>query len=182
MDYTQPIVFFHTLAIPFACFLFFQQSEPLELIPVDAGIEDRGALSQSFRVNQIDMRQDNDFEKLYKIAGSDEVYVRKSGGLSAVFSTSAYVHTSSGDVPIVPAGTVYYIGEIPPELIKQLGELQEPAGSPPTLVKVEMATPKKFFTKIKKAETPHHTIAFLEDESYRRRRLASFVLDIVLLD
>ena len=181
MDYTQPIVFFHTLAIPFACFLFFQQSEPLELIPVDAGVEDRGALSQSFRVNQFDMRQDNDFEKLYKIAGSDEVYVRKSGGLSAVFSTSAYVHTASGEVPIVPAGTVYYIGEIPPELIKQLGALQEPVESSSTLVNVEMATPKKFFTTVK-AETPHHTIAFLEDESYRRRRLASFVLDIVLLD
>ena len=181
MDYTQPIVFYHTLAIPFACFLFPQQSDPIELIPVDAGVEDRGALSDSFRVEQHTMRQDHAFEKLYKIAGSDDVYVRKSGGLSAVFRTSAYMHTSNGDIPIVPAGTVYYIGEIPPELIEQLGVLQEPLESQPSLVKAEMASQKKSFP-ITKIETPRITIAFLEDESYRRKRLASFVLDIVLLD
>lgn len=181
MDYTQPIVFYHTLAIPFACFLFIEQSDPLELIPVDAGIEDRGALSDSFRVEQHNMQQDHAFEKLYKIAGSEDVYVRKSGGLSAVFRTSAYMQTSKGDIPIVPAGTVYYIGEIPPELIEQLGALQEPLGTPSTLVKAEMATQKNSFTT-KKKESPRKSIAFLEDESYRRERLASFVLDIVLLD
>lgn len=181
MDYTQPIVFYHTLAIPFACFLFLQQSDPVELIPVDAGVEDRGALSGSFRVEQYNMRQDHAFEKLYKIAGSEDVYVRKSGGLSAVFRTSAYVQTTNGDIPIVPAGTVYYIGEIPPELIKQLGVLQEPVETPRTLVKAEMAIQKNSLPTIK-TETRRNTIEFLENESYRRQRLASFVLDIVLLD
>jgi hypothetical protein len=174
---------FHALTASFVCFLLLQPSDPVELIPVDAGVEDRGALSDSLHVERSDMRQDQAFEKLYRIAGSDNVYVRKSGGLSAVFSTSAYVRTPNGDVPIVPAGTVYYIGEIPPELIQQLGVLQEPVEipDPPTMIITTMATQQKSITLLKEP-TPHHSIKFLDNETYRRQRLASFVLDIVLLD
>lgn len=174
---------FHAITIPFTCFLLLYQSEPVELIPVDAGFEDRGALSDSLYVEQSNMRQDHAFEKLYKIAGSDDVYVRKSGGLSAVFRTSSYVRTPNGEIPTVPAGTVYYIGEITPELIQQLGVLQEPVEThdPPTMIKAEMATQQHLITTVMESN-PHHSIKFLDDETYRRQRLTSFVLDIVLLN
>ena len=170
----------HFLTTSFTSFLFLFFADPIELIPVDAGVEDRGALSDSLHVEQTNMRQDHAFEKLYKIAGSDNVYVRKSGGLSAVFRTSAYVQTPNGDVPIVPAGTVYYIGEIPPELVQQLGKLQEPLKTPSTLIIAEMAIPKAV-TMSSKNKIPRYSIEFLENETYRRQRLTSFVLDIVLL-
>lgn len=170
---------FHAIIIPFTCFLLFQLVDPIELIPVDAGVEDRGALSDSLKLEQVDMRQDYSFEKLYRVAGSDDIYVRKSGGLSAIFKTSQYVQTSNGEIPIVPAGTVYCIGEIPPELIQQLGTLQEPLPEPKSMVRAERVQTtsaripfqEKTFTK---------TFAFLDNEAYRRKRLASFVLDIVL--
>ena len=109
------------------------------------------------------------------------MYVRKSGGLSAVFRSSAYIKTPSGDVPIVPAGTIYYIGEIPPELIHQLSVLQEPLEIPSTIIIAEMATQQhSFIPKIKEAH--HISFAFFEDEAYRRQRLTSFVLEIVLLN
>ena len=174
---------FHAIAIPFTCFLLLYQPDPIELIPVDAGVEDFGVLSDSLRVEQSSMRQDVAFEKLYKIAGRDDVYVRKSGGLSAVFRSSAYLRTSGGDIPIVPAGTVYCIGEIPPELIQQLGVLQEPVETPesPTMKKAVMATQQSSIAAVTES-IPHHSIEFLDNETYRRQRLASFVLEIVLLD
>lgn len=175
----------HALVASFTSFLFVFLADPIELIPVEAGVEDRGALSDSLHVEQTNMRQDHAFEKLYKIAGSDDVYVRKSGGLSAVFRTSAYVQTPRGDVPIVPAGTVYYIGEIPPQLVQQLGELQEPLEPSSTLIIAEMAIPRvgtlSSKTPLTKNKTPRYSIEFLENETYRRQRLTSFVLDIVLL-
>jgi len=170
---------FHAIVIPFTCFLLFQHSNPIELIPVDAGVEDRGALSGSLRLEQADMRQDHAFEKLYKVAGSDDIYVRKSGGLSAIFRTSQYVQTPKGEIPIVPAGTVYCIGEIPPELIQQLGTLQKPLPDPESMVHPERVETISARIPIRE-KTISQTFAFLDDEAYRRERLTSFVLEIVL--
>ena len=109
------------------CFLFvFQSTDPIQLIPVDGGVVDRGALSSSLQVQQTGYRQDSSFEKLYRIAGSEDVYVRTSGGLHAVFRSSEYMQTKDGEIPLVPAGTVYCIGKLRPEFIAQLGVLQSP--------------------------------------------------------
>ncbi len=157
----------------------FGQDSAIELIPVDAGAEDRGAIGSSLRVVRSTYQQDHSFEKLYKVAGSDDIYVRKSGGLLAVFRNSEYISTPAGDIPIVPAGTVYCIGEIRPELIGQLGLLQEPLPNPETMVTAERVTEMKSSLP-SSTQTEHHPVQFLEDESYRRQRLASFVLEIVL--
>ena len=178
-----------TAFLPFAtAFVFLTSSElsfiddePIELIPVDAGVEDRGALGNSLRVVRTTFQQDHSFEKLYKVAGSEDIYVRKSGGLQAIFRSSEYVPTSSGDVPIVPAGTVYCIGEIRPELIGQLGLLQEPLPDPDSMVQAERVKTKISTPPIVRTEQNDAIrVQFIEDETYRRRRLASFVLDIVL--
>ena len=165
------------------CFLFvFQSTDPIQLIPVDGGVVDRGALSSSLQVQQSGYRQDNSFEKLYRIVGSEDVYVRTSGGLHAVFRSSEYIQTKDGEIPIVPAGTVYCIGELRPEFIAQLGILQSPRTQesiPETMVQAELVTVLTSPTPIKKKPTVR-LIEFLENESYRRQRLASFVLEIVL--
>ncbi len=172
---------YHALATAFTCFLLLVEPEPPILIPVDAGVADRGALSTSLRVEQADFRQDRSFEKLYRVAGSPDIFVRKSGGLSAIFRSSEYVQTASGDIPIVPAGTVYCIGEIPRGLIQQIGKLQKPLPTPETMLQAKRASATKpENVKAVAIEPTRRTIKFLQNEVYRRKRLASFVLEIAI--
>ena len=150
-------------------------SDPVELVPVDAGVEERGALSASLFVEPKDLRQHQSFERLYKVEGSEDVYVRKAGGLKAIFRSSQYANIYGREVPIVPAGTVYVIGEIRPELVATMGGL-----SPSN----EEAIPKPEQHKqlVKRTHVPEdfRSLRFVEDEDYRRKRLASFVLTSAL--
>ena len=177
-------MYFHLLSIGIISFAaaVLQQDNPVELIPVEGGVADRGSLSDSLRSMPVDLRQNQSFEKLYKIAGSEDVYVRTSGGLHAVFRSSEYMQTKDGEIPLVPAGTVYCIGKLRPEFIAQLGVLQSPRTQetiPETMVQAELVTVLTSPTPIKKKPMVR-SIEFLENESYRRQRLASFVLEIVL--
>tara|TARA_X000001036_G_scaffold58953_3_gene48723 strand:- start:4582 stop:5112 length:531 start_codon:yes stop_codon:yes gene_type:complete len=163
-----------------------QPSTSLELIPVEAGVEDRGALSSSFRSAPVDLRQDQSFEQLYRVAGQDGVYVRRSGGLYAVFKNPTYIDTRWGSIPTVPAGTVYSIGAIQSEMLGQLDTLASPVESD-SLVHNEVdgfalqSQPRATFTG---QFTPMSTdgVRFLEDEPYRRQKLALLVLKIVLAE
>ena len=145
--------------------------EPVELIPVDAGVEDRGALSTSLFVEQKDLRQNQSFERLYKVEGSEDVYVRKAGGLKAIFRSSQYVNIYGREVPIVPAGTVYVIGASRPELVASMGWLS-PSGED------SITEPEQRTQQVKRTHVPAgvRSLRFVEDEGYRRKRLASFVL------
>lgn len=145
--------------------------EPVELIPVDAGVEDRGVLSTSLFVEQKDLRQNQSFERLYKVEGSEDVYVRKAGGLKAIFRSSQYVNIYGREVPIVPAGTVYVIGAIRPELVASMGGLS-PSGED------SITEPEQRTQQVKRTHVPAgvRSLRFVEDEGYRRKRLASFVL------
>ncbi len=175
---------YHAITMAFTCFLLLVgEPESPDLIPVDAGVADRGSLSSSLHVEQVDFRQDHAFERLYKVKGSSDIYVRKSGGLTAIFRSSEYVQTSSGDIPIVPAGTEYCIGEIPRRLVKQLDELQEPLQSPDEMIqpqRISADEPTVEPTKVFKRERTYRSIKFLENEAYRRKRLASFVLEVAI--
>jgi hypothetical protein len=171
---------YYGFAFSFISFLCLAQPTHLELVPVDAGVEDVGAHSASFKMQQQDLRVDMGFEKLYRVAGSDGIFVRKSGGLTAVFQKSAYLQTGSGDTPIVPAGTVYYIGDIPADFATQLAELQGDQEYHPSMVQpaiVETTHGTSFFKPI---ATDPYTLQFIEDETYRRHRLTALVLEIVL--
>ena len=160
--------------------LLMQQTPGVKLVPVDAGIEDRGSHSGSLRAEPKDLRQDNAFEKLYKVAGSDGVYVRKAGGLRAVFRNSAYFDTKDGSVPLIPAGTVYSIGEMRVDLLGQLEELFEPT-TPDELIVAQRYNANNFPPiPITTRHTSRGNFKFLDDEVYRRERMALFVLNIVL--
>jgi hypothetical protein len=163
-----------------------QPSKPLELIPVDAGVEDRGALSTSLRSIPLDSRQDLSFERLYKVAGSDDVYVRKAGGLYAIFKQSVYVNTKFGEVPVIPAGTVYSIGEIRVDLLGQIGAIAEPNDSDIRVtnnyIEGSPATNYPYVSEAHRSLSGIGLPRFIDDEPYRRARLASLVLKIVLCD
>lgn len=172
---------FHTSFLGFVAYfiLFVQPAKEVELIPVDAGVEDRGALSGSLRVEPVDWRQDNNFEKLYRVAGSDGIFVRKAGGLRAVFRNPSYFDTRSGSIPIIPAGTVYSIGEINADLFGQLKELSDVA-DPDELLVAERYGFNEESVPITTRPTKRGSVRFIDDEQYRRERLTFFVIKIVL--
>jgi hypothetical protein len=179
-------MFYHTSVISFVAYfvVVWQPVTPVELIPVEAGVEDSGALSSSFRSAPLDLRQDQSFERLYKVAGQDGVYVRKSGGLYAVFKNSKYIDTKFGSFPVVPAGTVYSIGEIPSLMLGQLSTLAD-TEDPETLVNNAVqnspAVPHNSPTMPSRfTPVQHDGVRFLKDEPYRRHKLALLVLKIIL--
>ena len=159
------------------CCLIFQ-STPVELTPVDAGVEDITRLSESLRLESFDMREDQSFEQLFRIKGSPEIYVRRAGSLHAVFRDPIYVQTLGGNIPIIPTGTIYCIGEITHSVLNQLGVVA--SGK---VVPTNETTPEQEVAKWNPVSPPiSHarlsSIRFLDDEGYRRQRLASFVLEV----
>lgn len=91
---------------------------------VDPRHDDVGPLALSLRDLQPDLRQPTGFEKVYRIGqrspNGDDRFARVSGALAAVFNRSEYtrVQRRNGGSAIrvdVPAGTIYYIGGIPPQ-------------------------------------------------------------------
>ncbi len=68
-----------------------QPANEVKLIPVEEGVADRGVLSESFHIEPLDLRQDVSFEQLYRVEGSEGVFVRKAGGLQAVFRNPDYL-------------------------------------------------------------------------------------------
>jgi hypothetical protein len=174
---------FHLSTVSFVAYfiLILQPVKEVKLIPVDQGVQDRGSLSESFMVVPVDMRQDNSFEKLYRVEGSDGVYIRKAGGLRAVFKNPSYLDTKGGSVPLIPAGTVYSIGEIRKELLGQIEQLSDPPVPDSLIVPQEHTfASQEYPTRV--TNTKRHSMRFINDESYRRTRLASLLLNIVLVE
>ncbi len=92
------------------------------LTRVEQGYSDIEPILQSLRVQPVDMRESVGFDILYKgtwndpAVGSREVFARRHGALTAVFPRSSYVRTKEGVVPEIPAGTIFYFGDLPPTL------------------------------------------------------------------
>lgn len=79
--------------------------------PIDQGIADRDELATSLRQMPGSMREDRNFEYLWVLESNPDYLYRKDGGLTAVFPASEYALTRQGTMIVVPAGTIYYIGE-----------------------------------------------------------------------
>lgn len=88
------------------------QPQPLQK-PIDPGVADVNPLSASFRDMRVDLRQPTGFDNVYRVPGRNDLLMRSSGALYAVFPQSAYAQTARGPVPIIPAGTVFSIGPPP---------------------------------------------------------------------
>ena len=160
----------------FVC--LFMQPVTVELTPVDAGVEDVNNLSDSFSLEPYDMRKNQSFEQLFRVEGSPEIFVRRAGSLHAVFRDPHYVETMGGAVALVPTGTIYCIGEVTQNVLDQLGVI----ANGKNVIEGE-STPE---SKNEKWNPPPpamshssmRTIRFLDDATYRRQRLASFVLEL----
>lgn len=85
--------------------------------PLDAAIEDVGPLSFSLRRVEGGLQQPSGFDQVYRLPNSDRL-ARTNGALHAVFPRSLYASTQEGEVPLIPAGTTFYIGE--PSEIREL--------------------------------------------------------------
>lgn len=111
-----------TLAIPLmaAASAFAQQAYqspavqgvPSMLQRLDPMRQDVGPLSDSLReVNmQVDLRTPTGFQNVYRVPGRDDLLMRASGGVYAIFPESVYVQTEKGMLIKVPPGTTYSIG------------------------------------------------------------------------
>jgi hypothetical protein len=154
------------------------QPVPVELTPVDAGVEDVNSLSQSLRLEPFDMRVNQSFEQLFRVEGSPEIYVRSAGSLHAVFRDPHYLETMGGAIPLVPTGTIYCIGEVTQEVLRQLGVIAsgENTSENEYVSDQNGSTWNPAPPAVSSAQV--RTIRFLDDGQYRRRRLASFVLEI----
>lgn len=79
--------------------------------PVENGVADADPLSIGLRELQVDLRDPVGFEQVFRVPGRDDLLMRVDGGLFAIFPRSVYFQTRSGNVPVIPNDTTFYIGE-----------------------------------------------------------------------
>ena len=91
---------------------FAQLEQQPDYTPVEPGLSDQNPLSGPGRFVAPDLRQAFDFDRVYRV-GDSNLFARRSGGLTAVFNRSVYDDTRFGEVPVIPPGTVFYIGDPP---------------------------------------------------------------------
>ena len=80
---------------------------------IQVGSEDISpqAVSNTFR--WIDMRTPIGFDRVYEVLDSPGLLARRSGSVTAVFPRSVY---AGNGTPLIPPGTVFYIGPLPVRL------------------------------------------------------------------
>jgi hypothetical protein len=102
-----------------------QELDVRALTPVEPTVADTGPLSLSLRELQVDFRGPVGFENIYRVPGyEDDLFMRVDGAIYAVFPQSVYANSQSGPVPLIPHGTIFYIGS---ESMNALTALNEPA-------------------------------------------------------
>lgn len=85
---------------------------PPMLQRVESRVVDVSPLAEGLReINmQADFRAPVGFMNVYRVPGRDDLYMRASGGVYAVFPQSVYILTDRGMNTPVPPGTVFSIG------------------------------------------------------------------------
>ncbi|MCC6676233.1 MAG: hypothetical protein IT436_03735 [Phycisphaerales bacterium] len=90
--------------------------------PVEQGVGDVNPLQVSSRMVPLDLRRPTGWDRVYRLSGDPKrnggrgLFARFDGGIAAVFPWSTYEPTERGFTPAVPAGTTYYIGDLPDSL------------------------------------------------------------------
>jgi len=77
---------------------------------LDPGISDINSLQTSLRALPPVIRHDTAFEHVYQSPLDPNQRYRVAGGIYAVFSSSEYISTPYGGVPVYPAGVQFHIG------------------------------------------------------------------------
>ncbi|MBK7404861.1 MAG: hypothetical protein IPJ41_09570 [Phycisphaerales bacterium] len=77
---------------------------------IEAGFEDLSPNAVSNRFMPVDLRAPTGFDRLYELVDAPGLLARRAGAITAVFDRSVY----AGDAtPLVPPGTVFYVGSLP---------------------------------------------------------------------
>ena len=94
-----------------------------EMRRVEPGRSDLGRLAVESRIEPVEMRLTEGFETLWRGVGIDGQtwFARRDGGVTAVFDRSDYAQTDFGQMPLIPAGTTFVIGEPDSILASRLG-------------------------------------------------------------
>lgn len=78
--------------------------------PVEPGIADRGALSESLREMPITLRVPGAFENVYPVPGRPGLFFRAQGALYMVFDEATYRFYKGSRYVTIPPGAVFYVG------------------------------------------------------------------------
>ena len=80
---------------------------------IQAGYEDISPQAVFNIFRRVDMRTPSGFDRVYEVLDSPGLLARRSGSLTAVFPRSVY---AGNGTPLIPPGTVFYIGALPVNL------------------------------------------------------------------
>jgi hypothetical protein len=83
----------------------------IDLQAVEPSTSDRGPLDASLRWVQPGLQLPAGYEQVYRLERGG--YMRANGGLAATFDQSVYQRTAWGEMPLIPASTVFVIGGVP---------------------------------------------------------------------
>jgi hypothetical protein len=83
----------------------------IDLRAVEARTADRGPLDASLRRVEPGLQLPAGYEQIYRLERGG--FMRANGGLAATFDRSVYQPTAWGEMPVIPASTVFVIGGVP---------------------------------------------------------------------
>ena len=98
-------------AILFACSPALAQAPSSNLTPVDQGLADLHSLAASLRTDLAVHPPTDHLVNVYTDPAHPDQFVRVDGAMKVVFPNSVYAQTRYGQVPLVPAGTVFHFDE-----------------------------------------------------------------------
>lgn len=78
--------------------------------PVEPGVADRGALTESLREMPITLRVPGAFENVYPVPGRPGLFFRAQGALYMVFDEATYRFYKGTNYVTIPPGAVFYVG------------------------------------------------------------------------
>src|SRR5690606_35847536 len=125
----------------------------------------------------------------FSVDGANDVFVRRSGGVTAVFPRSTYRPGPFGPEAEIPPGTVFYVGPLPAELTGA----GEPAPLPEERLNLraargairwtapraeslnDSAPPVELPPDAAAADAEPFVLSVFEDETYRQRRISALL-------
>lgn len=147
---------------------------------VEQGVEDVGPTAVGRVDLRVDLRVGVGWESVYRIRRGDPargiapLFGRRHGALTAVFPYSVYLEIPEGIMPLVPPGTVFYFGDVPPE--------EEPAERPRAANFIDTLAPVARADQAadaglpaERAVQPPEVPTMWTSETYRRHRLRTLI-------
>ncbi len=138
-----------------------------DLVPVAPGEDGDPGRARSIDP-RVSLRVDDSFAGTYSVRGTD-FFARRASGLYAVYPRGEYVRYAGRDVAVVPAGTVYTIGET--DISRTYGSDRPTAHEPSRASSGHSAARSVSITRELPPERDAQGSRMLRDPAYRSERL-----------